>query len=142
MAVKQPGLRGEMNAVAAQVCVVWVVLMAFLAWTNEQMLRFPVGRVCWASTGVTATTTAAAMATTLSLPRTGSAMAPTASRTAIASLGAEKEAKGDKQGEGGSKGREAILFVFLLLVYLPHRNFASTGIHKLSDFTHHFLGKR
>jgi hypothetical protein len=103
----------------------------------EQVLRFPVGRVCWASTGVTTTTTAAVMATTLSSPLTGSAAAPTASRTTSASLGVKKEANGDKREK--EKQRERSLF--LLLVCLPHRNFTPTGIHELSNFTHHFLGK-
>jgi hypothetical protein len=56
--------------------------------------------------------------------------------------GAKKESKKISREREASKGREAILFVFLLLVCLPHRNFAPTGIHKLSDFTHQLLGKR
>jgi hypothetical protein len=89
MAVKQPGLRDEISAVVAQ-----LLLGRFGGVLGvdhpEQVLCFPVGCVCWASTGVTATTAAAAMATTLSSPRTGLAGAPTASRTASASLGEKK----------------------------------------------------
>jgi hypothetical protein len=82
----------------------------------EQVLCFPVG--CVLEEYWTATTTAAAMAMTLPSPRTGSAAAPTASRTISASLGAKKEANGDKQGEGGEQ-RERCDFVRFLIACLP-----------------------
>jgi hypothetical protein len=97
------GLCGEINAVAAQVCVALVVLMALLAWTIRSSCCAFLLAMC---TGVSVTTTAAAMATTLS-SHAHDQQQHHGIRTASASL-AEKEAKGCKQKEK----RQAILFIF------------------------------
>jgi hypothetical protein len=142
MAVKQPGLRGEMNAVAAQMCTAWVVwwrfwrgpstagsvLSCWLRVLDEYWRDRDNNSCCDGNDFVFATHRISA--------------APTAFRTASASLGDKKKQKEISREREASKGREEILFIFLLLVCLPHRNFAPTGIHKLSDLTHHFFGKR
>jgi hypothetical protein len=137
MAVKQPGLRGEMNTlVAAKVCVAWVVLVAFVAWT----LRAGAVLSCWPRVlgeywrDHDNNSCCDGNDFIFATHRINSSTNSLQDRQCFSG---KKEAR-----ERGEKRREAILFVFLLLVCLPHGNFAPRGIHKLSDFTHHFLGKR
>jgi hypothetical protein len=139
MTVKQPGLRGELNA--AQVCVVEIVLVAFLAWTIPSRCFAFLLAACdgqyWRDSNNNSFCD-------------GNNFIFATHRISSGSNGLQdrqcfswhKIGRKRRRERMASKGREAMLFVFLLLVCLPHRNFAPTGIHKLSDFTHHFLGKR
>jgi hypothetical protein len=72
----------------------------------------------WASTGVTTTTTAAAMATTYLREAQDQQPAPTASRTASTSPSARKGSKKSKQGEGGeqSEGSDFVHFLIACLL--------------------------
>jgi hypothetical protein len=109
----------------------------------KQVLCFPVGCMCWASTGVTTTTISCCDDNDFIFATHRISSGTNGLQDCQALLLAQKkEAKEISRKREASKGREAILFVFLLLVCLPHRNFAPTGIHKLSDFTHHFLWKQ
>jgi hypothetical protein len=108
MAVKLRGLRGEMNAVAQALHGLGRFGGVLGVGHPEQVLFFVIGRVCWACACVTA------MATTLSLPRTGSAVAPTASRNASASLVQKRKQMEISREREASKGREAIQFSYCL----------------------------